>query len=48
MKKVQDTIYDFVFIGLGASNSLILLSLIKKGLLINKKAAVFEVEKHSN
>lgn len=44
MKKVQDTIYDFVFIGLGASNSLILLSLIKKGLLINKRVAVFETD----
>lgn len=36
------TLYDFVFIGLGASNSLILLSLIKKDLLANKKIAIIE------
>lgn len=38
----QNKIYDFVFIGLGASNSLILISLIQKGLTKNKKIAVFE------
>ena len=37
MKHAQDTILDFIFIGLGASNSLILLSLAKKGLLNEKK-----------
>ena len=42
MKHAQDTILDFIFIGLGASNSLILLSLAKKGLLNEKKIAVFE------
>jgi|TARA_R110000737_G_scaffold352737_3_gene400038 lycopene beta-cyclase len=44
MKKVQNIIYDFVFIGLGASNSLILISLIQKGLLKNKQIAIFEAE----
>jgi lycopene beta-cyclase len=43
-EKDNDMSYDFTFIGLGASNSLILLSLIKKGLLINRKVAVFETE----
>ncbi len=38
----QNGTYDFVFIGLGASNSLILISLIRKGLTKNKKIAVFE------
>jgi lycopene beta-cyclase len=42
---VQNKIFDFVFIGMGASNSLILISLIKKGLLVNKKVAVFESDK---
>jgi len=41
-------IYDFVFIGLGASNSLILLSLIRKGLIKDKKIAVFEPDNKSN
>lgn len=41
-------IYDFVFIGLGASNSLILLSLIRKDLIKDKKIAVFEPESKSN
>jgi lycopene beta-cyclase len=38
----QDHIVDFSFIGLGASNSLIILDLLKKGLLSNFKVAVFE------
>jgi lycopene beta-cyclase len=41
-------IFDFVFIGLGASNSLILISMIKKGLLDNKQVAVFETDKKAN
>ena len=36
--------YDFLFIGLGASNSLILLSLLKKKCLSNKKVAIIEAE----
>ena len=47
MKKVPNTIYDFVFVGLGASNSLILLSLIQKGLHKNKQIAIFETESKS-
>jgi lycopene beta-cyclase len=38
----QDHIFDFSFIGLGASNSLIILNLLKKGLLSHFKVAVFE------
>ena len=48
MQNAKNEIFDFVFIGLGASNSLILLSLIKKGLLKNKKVAVFESESKTN
>lgn len=44
----QNKIYDFVFIGLGASNSLILISLIQKGLTKNKKIAVFEPDGKTN
>jgi lycopene beta-cyclase len=44
----QNKIYDFVFIGLGASNSLILISLIQKGLTKNKKIAVFEIDGKTN
>lgn len=44
MRAAPSTTYDFAFIGLGASNSLILLSLIKKGLLKNKRVAIFETE----
>ncbi|MDP2175583.1 MAG: beta-carotene 15,15'-dioxygenase, Brp/Blh family [Bacteroidota bacterium] len=40
-----DVIYDYVFIGLGASNSLILLKLLQKGLLESKKVAIFEPDK---
>ncbi len=42
MMEMQTKVYDFVFIGLGASNSLILISLIKNGLTKNKQIAVFE------
>jgi lycopene beta-cyclase len=41
-------IYDFAFIGLGASNSLILSSLIKKGLLNDKQVVIFETDNKSN
>ena len=41
----NETVYDFLFIGLGAGNSLILLSLLKKGLASNKKIAVVEPTK---
>lgn len=41
--KIQNE-YDFVFIGLGASNSLILLDLIDEGCIIKKKVAVIESE----
>jgi lycopene beta-cyclase len=44
----QNKIFDFVFIGLGASNSLILITLIKRGLLLNKRVAVFEVNSKTN
>lgn len=40
----QNKIFDFVFIGLGASNSLILSALIKRGLLHDKRVAVFETD----
>ena len=44
----QNSTYDFVFIGLGASNSLILISLVQKGLTKNKKIAVFEPDGKTN
>ncbi len=44
----QNSTYDFVFIGLGASNSLILISLIQKGLTKNKKNAVLEPDSKTN
>jgi len=47
MKEVPNIIYDFVFVGLGASNSLILLSLVQKGLHKNKQIAIFEAESKS-
>lgn len=34
--------FDYIFIGLGASNSLMLLSFIKKGLLVGKRVAVID------
>lgn len=37
-------IFDYVFVGMGASNSLILISLIKNGLVKNKKVAVLELD----
>ena len=44
MEKYPNITYDFLFIGLGASNSLILLSLIEKKQLKNKRVAIFETE----
>ena len=41
----NETVYDFLFIGLGAGNSLIFLSLLKRGLVSNKKIAVVEPTK---
>jgi len=42
-------LFDYIFIGLGASNSLILLSLLKKSYHLGKKIAVLEAsEKNSN
>ena len=38
----HNEVYDFIFIGLGASNSLIILSLLKQGCLKDKKVAVIE------
>ena len=44
MNQINDErkVYDFAFIGLGASNSLLLISLIQKGLLKNKRIIIFE------
>jgi lycopene beta-cyclase len=44
MNQINDErkVYDFAFIGLGASNSLLLISLIQKGLLKNKLIIIFE------
>jgi lycopene beta-cyclase len=39
-----DLLYDFIFIGLGASNSLLLLSLLERGSLVDKKVAILETE----
>lgn len=36
------TSFNYVFIGLGAGNGLMLLSLLKRGLLNNKKVAIIE------
>ena len=38
----ESSFYDFIFIGLGASNSLILLSLLKNGSIAGKKVAILE------
>jgi lycopene beta-cyclase len=50
-EKTSDTItmnttviYDFVFIGLGASNSLIVLALLKNGALQGKKVGILEMD----
>lgn len=42
---IENDTYDFLFIGLGASNSLILLSLIKHNQLHGKKIGIIEPEK---
>lgn len=47
MKNVEQEVYDFAFIGLGASNSLILLALIQRGLLKNKRVVIIEAENKS-
>ena len=47
MTKNDNSTYDFVFIGLGAGNSLILLDLIKNGLTKNKQIAIFEAASKS-
>jgi lycopene beta-cyclase len=44
----DDVVYDFLFIGLGAGNSLLLLSLLKHNLLEGKKIAVIEPSQKSN
>lgn len=44
-KQENTEIYDFLFVGFGASNILILLSLAKQNLLANKKVAVLEPHK---
>jgi lycopene beta-cyclase len=44
----DDVVYDFLFIGLGAGNSLLLLSLLKHGLLHGKKIAVIEPSQKNN
>ncbi|HMP28808.1 MAG TPA: beta-carotene 15,15'-dioxygenase, Brp/Blh family [Saprospiraceae bacterium] len=38
----SNEVYDFIFIGLGASNSLIIISLFERDLLKNKKIAIIE------
>jgi lycopene beta-cyclase len=44
----QNNRFDIVFIGLGAGNSLLLLSLIKNNLLIGKKVAVIDIDKKNS
>lgn len=44
----NNELFDFIFIGLGASNSLILLSLIKEGCITNKKIAIIEPDLKAN
>ncbi|MDB0011735.1 hypothetical protein N9E20_02890, partial [Crocinitomicaceae bacterium] len=48
IKNNESNIFDFIFIGLGASNSLIVLSLIKNGLLKDKKVLFVESSSKSN
>jgi len=38
----NENVYDYIFSGLGASNSLIILSLLEDNLLLNKKIAIIE------
>lgn len=40
----EEVLYDYIFIGLGASNSLLLLQLLKNPLFAQKKVAVIEPE----
>lgn len=44
----QNNCFDIVFIGLGAGNSLLLLSLLKNNLLLGKKVAVIDVDKKNS
>ena len=44
----QNNRFDLVFIGLGAGNSLMLLSLIKNNLLVGKTVVVIDLEKKNN
>ena len=43
----RNKIYDFVFIGLGASNSLILISLIQNNTSLNNHAAILPYSRSS-
>lgn len=44
----ESDIFDFIFIGIGASNSLIVLSLIKNNLFFDKKILVIEPKSKTN
>ena len=47
--KIPDIIYDYVFIGLGASNSLAIIALLKNNSFLGKKIAIIEQsEKNEN
>jgi lycopene beta-cyclase len=48
MIKTEDDVFDYSFVGLGASNSLILIVLIREGLLKNKKVIIFEPDSKRN
>ena len=48
MIKTEDDGFDYSFVGLGASNSLILIVLIREGLLKNKKVIIFEPDSKRN
>lgn len=41
---IEKRIYDFIFVGMGASNSLLLISLIRNGLTKDKKIAVLDID----
>jgi lycopene beta-cyclase len=44
VSNVHELVFDFVFVGMGASNSLILKKLIESDLIKNKKLAIVESE----
>ena len=47
--KIPDITYDYVFIGLGASNSLAIIALLKNNSFLGKKIAIIEQsEKNEN